>query len=318
MQRKRVLRVSLEELPKNFEILIKNFILFKKAQGISERTLKDYNTTFKTFRSFSNITDFDIDEIKEELLHFFSNKSYKAPATYNVPYSNLNAFFNWMVRETYIPENPLKALGLKKKKDEGRIRHIEEDVIRRLLSVIDLTSYAGLRDYAIILLTLDTGIRPKEAFSLRISDIDFHHNTLTIRKEIAKTRTSRILPLSIQTIEVLNRLVSVKLPEWEDYLLLTADGLPMSINRWEKRMEGYSKKIGCKITPYDLRHTFAIMFLRNNGNVFALQHELGHTDLTMTKRYVKLANSDIREQHSIASPVNKFVKRTTRIQKLFR
>lgn len=62
-------------------------------------------------------------------------------------------------------------MGLKKKRDEGRIRHIEENAIKKLLEVIDLTTFAGLREYVTILLTLDTGIRPKEAFSLRISDI---------------------------------------------------------------------------------------------------------------------------------------------------
>ena len=81
----------------------------------------------------------------------------------------------------------------------------------------------------------------------------------------------------------------------------------MTIDRWEKRLKEYSKKIGCNITPYDLRHTFAIMFLQNKGNVFALQHELGHTDLTMTKRYVKLAQSNLKEQHSIASPIQSFL-----------
>lgn len=90
----------------------------------------------------------------------------------------------------------------------------------------------------------------------------------------------------------------------------------MSIDRWEKRMKSYSKIINHKIIPYDLRHSFAIMFL--NGNIFVLQHELGHTDITMTKRNVRLTQSDIKEQHCTASPVNVFVKRTTRIQKLFK
>lgn len=318
MQRKRILKVNLEDEIKSFDDMIESFILFKRAQGISERTIRDYNTTFKAFKYLSNITEFKITDVKENLLQFFSKKSQNAPATYNIPYSNLNAFFNWAINEGYIDENPIKALGLKKKRDEGRIRHIEEDVIKKLLEAIDLTTYAGLRDYVTIILTLDTGIRPKEAFSLRISDIDFTHNLLTIRKEIAKTRTARILPLSPQTIEVIKKLISVKLPEWEDYVLHTNEGLPMGIDRWEKRMKNYSKIINHKIAPYDLRHTFAIMFLRNNGNVFALQHELGHTDITMTKRYVRLAQSDIKEQHSIASPVNVFVKRTTRIQKLFK
>jgi site-specific recombinase XerD len=73
-----------------------------------------------------------------------------------------------------------------------------------------------------------------------------------------------------------------------------------------------------KISPYDFRHTFAIMYLRNNGNMFSLQEILGHSDLTMTKRYLKLAQSDIEKNHSMASPVHAFLKRTTRVRKIFR
>lgn len=45
---------------------------------------------------------------------------------------------------------------------------------------------------------------------------------------------------------------------------------------------------------------------------------MGHANLSMSQRYVKLADSDLKDQHIIASPVNNFLKRTTRIQKIFK
>lgn len=77
-------------------------------------------------------------------------------------------------------------------------------------------------------------------------------------------------------------------------------------------------KIGYRITPYDLRHTFALLYLQNSGNVFALQQILGHADISTTKRYVRLSNTDIKAQHIISSPVNQFVKRTTRLRKIYK
>lgn len=298
--------------------LMEQFIFYKRAQGISERTLEDYDKTFRRFKKHVNSSDVNLNEVKSQVLKFLTTLSGKAPATYNVPYSNLNTFFNWIVEDGYLEQNPLKALGLKKRKDEGRARHIDEDIIKKLFDVVSISTYAGLRDYAILIFTLDTGIRPKEAFSLNVSDIDFIHNTVTIRKEIAKTRTARMLPLSLQTVEVIRKLVAIKPQKWGDNLFFTVEGYPMTVNRWEHRLQAYSKKIGFRITPYDLRHTFSIMFLRNGGNVFALQHELGHADISMTRRYVNLADNDIKEQHFKASPVNNFIKRTTRIQKIFK
>jgi site-specific recombinase XerD len=66
----------------------------------------------------------------------------------------------------------------------------------------------------------------------------------------------------------------------------------------------YSKRIGIKVRPYDLRHSFALNFLRNGGNVFALQKLMGHSTLDMTKRYLALTQGDLQEQHAKASPVN--------------
>lgn len=300
----------------NLENLFQNFYELKKVQGMSERTLEDYRKTFSKFFKLPKVTN-EL-KLKEIILRFFEPLSHKAPATYNVPYSNLNTFFNWCVEQEYIKKNPLKVLGLKKKKDEGRARHIEEDIIKKLLDSIDLTTYAGLRDYSLILLTLDTGIRPKEAFGLTIDDIDLSYNKITIRKEVAKTRTSRILPITPQTSQILKRLISFKLEYWVNYVFLTNEGGQMNIVRWDRRLRDYSERIKSKITPYDLRHSFAIMFLRNNGNLFALQQTMGHTDLEMTKRYVKLASNDLQTQHTLASPVNNFLKRTTRVQKLFK
>jgi len=103
--------------------------------------------------------------------------------------------------------------------------------------------------------------------------------------------------------------------EWGNMIFYSTTGLPMTTHMWTKRLYMYSKKIGVKVTPYSLRHTFAIMFLRNGGNQFALKYEMGHSTMAMTSRYVKLAQMDIENQHRIASPVIKLVKRGIRPRK---
>ncbi|NLZ53875.1 MAG: tyrosine-type recombinase/integrase, partial [Thermoanaerobacteraceae bacterium] len=63
-----------------------------------------------------------------------------------------------------------------------------------------------------------------------------------------------------------------------------------------------------------LRHSFALLYLRNGGNVFTLQRTLGHTDLNMTKRYLALTGEDLKAEHEKATPVSDIVgKRVRRV-----
>jgi len=58
-----------------------------------------------------------------------------------------------------------------------------------------------------------------------------------------------------------------------------------------------------RLSPHTLRHTFIVEFLRNGGNQFGLMNILGHTSVTMTSKYVKVAQADIERQMQEFSPV---------------
>ncbi|MEA4924200.1 MAG: site-specific integrase [Syntrophomonadaceae bacterium] len=291
MPKYRGLKANITPTNKSLSKMIEQFIAFKRAQGLAERTLEDYNNNLEAFKKCAN--NDTLDNLEETCLIFFTRFNNSAPATYNIPYKNLNCFFNWLISQEYLEYNPLKRIGLKIRKEESRIRHHESDNLRKLLDSIDLSTYTGLRDYALILLTLDTEIRPSEAFGLKNEAIDFQHNKVQIKREISKTRTSRMLPLSSQVTSILEKFISIKPPGFEEYLFMSCDGNPMNKNSWAKRLYLYCEKAKIpSISPYSLRHCFAIYFLRAGGHVFALQYEMGHSDLSTTRKYINLAQKD--------------------------
>ncbi len=90
----------------------------------------------------------------------------------------------------------------------------------------------------------------------------------------------------------------------------------MNTQTWGDRLELYSKELGVKIRPYDLRHSFALLYLRNGGNAFGLQKELGHVDISMTKRYVNLSGNDLQDIYKTASPLNRLINNKKRVGKI--
>jgi site-specific recombinase XerD len=91
----------------------------------------------------------------------------------------------------------------------------------------------------------------------------------------------------------------------EERVFLTAAGLPISKDSVEKIIQRLAKRTGItRLHPHLFRHTFAIRYLVNGGDVFTLQKILGHASLDMTRKYVTLANADVKEKHILYSPVD--------------
>jgi len=171
--------------------------------------------------------------------------------------------------------------------------------------------------YTIIMVMLDTGIRTSELLSLQEEHYCREENSILIEKNTAKTRRQRVVYLSRSTASALNSFLKIKPREWEPWLFPNYEGMQLTVTHLDKAFAKYSEKSGVKITPYQLRHSFATLFLTEGGDLFSLQRLMGHSDLRMTKRYTELDEDFIRKQHRECSPANLLAeaktKRMTRI-----
>ncbi len=159
----------------------------------------------------------------------------------------LKAFFDFLVRENVIEKNPV---DFKKRKDEGRARAIPIEVLKELLNAPDKKSYAGFRDYCLILFMLDTGIRPGEALKLKKEDFNLASFEVTIPDNVAKTRKKRTLPLSPVVAKEIKKLLFLQPLEWRDTTVFCGfEGKELSTASFGRRLKEYSHQIGYKITP---------------------------------------------------------------------
>jgi integrase/recombinase XerD len=165
-----------------------------------------------------------------------------------------------------------------------------------------------IRDKMAAMILLDTGIRVGELCRLKIKEVDTNNGEIFISPfhRGAKTK-SRSIPIGPETQYIIMVYLS-KLKDYseEEKLIGVA---PTNIR---KLLKGVQLRTGVKdVHPHRFRHTFAIEFLRNGGNIFDLKYILGHSSWSMVKRYLALSKADIHNAHKIASPVKNWGIRST-------
>lgn len=229
--------------------------------------------------------------------------------TINNVIRNMRIFFNYLIKERVITYSPMDAVNYQTEEKETFEVFTDEDVIK-LLSAPNRQVYTGRRDYCMMLVLCDCGLRLKELTSLRVSDVDFKLRQIVIHAEVAKTNTTRVVPISQRTVKELNNLISFMDVSDDEPLWLTQFGERYYGDTFAKMLKLYAKRVGIngpRVSPHTFRHYFAVKFLRGGGDPMALARILGHTTLNMTQVYVKYTGTDLREQHDKASPVTSLI-----------
>lgn len=296
----------------SWQELLMQFLTFKRADGRAPRTLKDYQAHISHFyRTRPEAWENPRPAVMAYLSQYENNN------TFNLRYKNLKLWFDWLMAEGLFPGDQHPLRGISKRKYQNRVVDIPATTLKALLDAPDTSTYAGLRDRALILLQMDTGVRPGEALNLMETDLDMASLLVHIPAHIAKTRERRSMPFSATTADALQRLLRARPEGWKNSpVFCSCSGDILNVNSWGHTLRGYSEKIGAKVTPYMLRHCFALSFLRNGGNVFSLQKLLGHSTLAMTQKYLALSMEDLQKAHAAASPVNSLVPKKKRAGKV--
>lgn len=227
--------------------------------------------------------------------------------TINCYLRSIRAFFSWLVAEAVIAANPFDRVRIPRTPRKV-IPTFSDLQLQQFLATIDISTPEGYRDHIIILTLLDTGLRVSELCSLRLDHVWLEDGVV---KVTGKGNKERLIPIGKQVQRLLWHYIDRRRREPAnptcDLLFLTREGRPLTKDRVEKMMARYGKKAGVagvRCSPHTLRHTAAVKFLRNGGDVFSLQRLLGHASLEMTRRYCELADIDVKRAHARASPVD--------------
>lgn len=305
----------------NLQEAIDAFLAAKTVEKRSPKTLKTYRQTLGKFCEWYDGKDYaePSTEAIRDYIQFLTFDKVKwddhptnhsdqvgvSPRSINNIIRVLRIFFNHLISIRVISVNPAAAVSYQKEADDTFSVYSDDDVLA-LLGAPNQKTFVGFRDYCMMLLLTDTGMRIGEMTSLRICDIDFTLRQVTLPAPITKTNRTRIVPITAKTASALSRLVDYINVEPTDYVFLTSFGERYMADTFAKMLKKYGKQAGIdgvRVSPHTFRHYFAVKYLRSGGDSFSLMRILGHTDIAMTQRYVKYALGDIAESHAKASPV---------------
>ncbi|WP_194190350.1 tyrosine-type recombinase/integrase [Clostridium chrysemydis] len=220
---------------------------------------------------------------------------------------NIKVFFNWMEENNIIKKNTISKVKYLKETRKAKDQLTDMEV-KVMLKAFDLTKFHEYRDYAIVSLILDSGMRLSETLNLTVNDIDFVRRTIIIPSEITKSRKERVVFYSHTVGRILNSWLRFKDTFQESELLFPTQrtNSVLSPSNFERNFRCVMKrtKIEKNITPHVLRNNFARRFLLAQGDIYTLSRLLGHSSVTVTeKMYLDLLKEDLRKQYSKFSPI---------------
>jgi len=318
--------IGRKSTPTQLDNLIRGYRLYARSEGKSPKTIRITTTAVNTLKNFleakgfsTDVTEIGTEELREFILHLqqvkaFERHRYTRPQDKELSAHAINcylravrAFWSWLVREEIIISNPFAKIIIPKPPKKV-IPTFSETHIQALLAVIHTSTSVGFRDWTMILTLLDTGLRASELVGLTLKDINLDDGMVKVNGKGAK---ERIVPIGARVQRAIWKYLQFHRPEPENplcpALFLTRHGEPLTVNRLHTIVEYYGKKAGIKdvrCSPHTFRHTFAITYLRNGGDVFSLQRILGHSTLDMVRNYINLSQSDLQAAHLHYSPVD--------------
>jgi len=319
-----------------FDATMQDYMIYCTTKQLSKRTLASYEQALTLFGKWLIDNGIVLKDVKQAtIMQYISDirergkytvysgfndnnqerrRDYRqtvSTTTINNYLRNLRAFFNWLYGDTV--KNPMKSIRLMKNERIPK-DFISDADFTRLLSVFDKSYFNELRDYTMIILMMDTGMRIGECTRLLVDDLDLRGLSIAIRAEETKSHKPRMVFFGNRTQKALKSWITFKDRYVEsEYLFCSkANKQPVSVSCFETNFKRYINSSGLRstISPHTLRNNFAKRSLMNGMDIYTLSRILGHSSVQVTeKAYLDLDVTDLHKQYARYSPMENMNKR---------
>lgn len=289
-----------------------DYLEFEKRYSIHTKDAykRDLLQFFEYIQQNNNITENDNEQITHHIvrnwLSYLIEKKINTRSI-NRKISTLKAYFNFLKKGEEITLNPMQKI-ISHKMSKKITPYVEEESLNEMLDEEETKiGYTENRNYLILEVLYETGIRLTELINLKLQDIDIHNLTI---KVLGKRNKERIIPITkILKDKIILYLEykeneEVKNMEKENYLFLTKKGKKIYPKFVYRIVFYYLSRITTnkKKSPHVLRHTFATHMLNHGADLNAIKEILGHTSLNATQVYAHNSLNKLKTIYKQAHP----------------
>lgn len=283
-----------------------------RAEGLANTTIRWYEHNLS---QFSKWLPKEIGLHKAEQWHILDYMAYLRDRKYSTStikgvITTLKSYYSFLVQVRIIFINP--AEKIKKPKVANKLIYsFSKEEINQILSHFDKSTFIGFRNYAIVSMLFSTGIRKSELTGMSLADFNVEYDLIRI---YGKGNKERIVPIGQSLRRILKKyqlMRSKYINEnnannihqfWlsRDCKALTISG----VDNLFKDLKEAKFEWSTRVSAHTLRHTFAVMYIQNGGDVFTLQKILGHSDIAVTKIYTEMNMQDLKRQAERYNPLD--------------
>ena len=263
----------------------------RMERAMSQNTVASYCSDVEKFLNFygGRIEDVSAPDVQE----YMSSRSNLSERSQARTLSSLKSFFDWLVLENVIKNNPCDRVDAPK---IGRYLPdvLSEEEVVSLIDSMDVSTWQGVRDKAILEVLYGCGLRVSEAVGLKISCIFLKEGFVRV---IGKGDKERLVPIGDMAVEAVEMYLEVRPEpadaESSDILFLNRFGRPLSRVSMFTMIKRQALAAGIRkdISPHTFRHSFATHLLEHGADLRVVQEMLGHESISTTEIYTHIDSS---------------------------
>jgi site-specific recombinase XerD len=263
-----------------------------KRKNYSVHTLKSYVNILDQFMkwltvSLSEVTRKEIGAYVDHLL-----RKRRTPKTITCHLQTIRLFFDYLINEEGIQiVNPVTRISLRLPKPLPR--HLKDGQVRELFD-----SITDLRDRTMFMLMLRCGLRVQEVAELTVDAVEFGRRLIFVFH--GKGAKDRVVYMSEDARSALLAYLEKRSSKTKALFLVQKGpmrGKPLSVRGIQKRIEYYGRKSSLDVSCHRLRHTMATQLLNADAALATIQDLLGHSQITTTQRYCRVANLKVQRDY---------------------